>query len=217
MQPTQAKTNMIKQQLRTGAVLDSKILDIFSSLDRANFVPKQFSDFAYSDQQIPLSNGQCMLTPTEEGRIIQSLNLTGKETVLEIGTGSGFLTAILAKLAKKVISIEYFPDLSKQAAANLASLNFDNIELIIGDAAKGWLDGAPYDMVVMTAAVEQLEDSHRLQVMPGGKLFAIVGKDPIMSGQMHSFSHEEQWFMEELFETNVPMMVDKSKPKEFIF
>lgn len=217
MQSMQAKINLIKQQLRTAEILDHKVLDLYSSLDRSQFVPKLYSDFAYSDQQIPLPHDQCMLTPVEEGKILQSLNLSGCETVLEIGTGSGFLTALLAKSAKKVVSIEYFTDLTKQAELNLAPLNQDNIELITGDAAKGWLDGAPYDAVVMTAAVDRLEQSHRLQVMPGGKLFAIVGRAPIMYGQMHYLSHDEKWSMEELFETNVPTMIDKSKPKEFVF
>lgn len=217
MKPMQAKINMIKQQLRTADVLDPKILDLYFTIDRSHFVPKEFADFAYSDQQIPLLHEQRMLTPIEEGKILQNLNLTGQETVLEIGTGSGFFTALLAKLAKKVISIEYFPDLTKQAETNLASLNLDNIELISGDAAKGWLDGAPYDVVIMTAAIEQLEVTHRLQVLPGGKLFAIVGRDPVMYGQLHSYSHDEQWSVKELFETNIPMMIDKSKPKEFVF
>lgn len=217
MQPKQAKINMIKQQLRTAEVLDPKILDLYFSIDRAHFVPKEYADFAYSDRQIPLRHNQRMLTPTEEGRILQHLQLTGKETVLEIGTGTGFFTALLSQLAQKVVSIEYFSDLTKDAESNLAAYNIDNVELITGDAAKGWLDGAPFSVVVMSAAVEQLEVSHRLQVLPGGKLFAIVGRDPVMYGQLHSLSHDEQWSMEELFETNIPMMIDKSKPKEFVF
>ncbi|WP_367606530.1 protein-L-isoaspartate O-methyltransferase [Legionella sp. W05-934-2] len=208
---------MIKQQLRTAEILDPKVLDLYFSIDRAHFVPKDYADFAYCDKQIPLLHEQRMLTPTEEGKILQNLNLSGHETVLEIGTGSGFLTAMLAKLAKKVISIDYFSDLTKLAESNLALLALDNVELITGDAAKGWLEGAPYDVVIMTAAIERIEESHRLQVLPGGKLFAIVGRDPIMSGQLHHYSHEQTWTSEELFETNIPMMIDKSKPKEFVF
>ncbi len=209
--------NMIKQQLRTNDVLDEAILSLFETVPRQEFVPPAFKDFAYSDMQIPLALQQRMMTPLEEAQILQALKLTGQETVLEIGTGSGFLTAMLSKLAKKVISIEYYAELSKAAAAKLAAHGCVNVELIIADASQGWLEQAPYERVVFTSALETLNETQRLQVLPGGKLVAILGKEPAMQGRVLSLDHQGNWQEKILFETTLPPLIDKLKPKEFVF
>lgn len=212
-----ALTNMIKQQLRTGDILDESILNLYHQIPRHEFVPEEFVHFAYSDMQIPLAHDQRMLTPLEEGKILQNLALTGNEVVLEVGTGSGFFTALLSRLAKKVISIDYFADLTDDAAKKLAQYQCDNVQLITGDACRGWLEMAPYNVIVFTGALESLTETHRLQLLPGGRLFAIVGKEPIMQGQLHHLNHEGNWSEAVLFETEIPLLINKLKPKEFIF
>lgn len=212
-----ARTNMIKQQLRTGGVLNESILNLYETISREDFIPEHYAQFAYSDMQIPLAHGQRMLTPLEEGTLLQSLNLQGKETVLEIGTGTGFLTAMLSKLCKQVISVDYYADFTNFAKTRLEELNCTNVELITGDGSRGWLDNAPYDVVIFTGSLEKLTDTHRLQVLPGGKLFAILGKSPVMQACLFSLDHNNVWSESMLFETDIPPLTDRLKPKEFIF
>lgn len=212
-----ARINMIKQQLRTGDVLNESILNLYDVLPRHEFVPDQYSHFAYSDMQIPLANGQRMLTPLEEGIILQALDLKGTETLLEVGTGSGFLTAMLSKLCKKVISVDYFSEFTQNAARKLETHHCNNVELITGDACRGWLEKAPYDIMVITGSVEKLIETHKLQIVPGGKLFAITGKFPSMRASMHELDHDNVWHETLLFETDIPPLLDQLKPKEFVF
>lgn len=217
MNNNSARTNMVKQQLRTNDVLNQTILDLYDLVPRHEFVPEQYADFAYSDMQIPLGNDQRMLTPLEESIILQALELKGHETVLEVGTGSGFLTALLSKLCKQVISVDYYPEFSSSAAAKLKAHHCDNVELITGDASRGWLEKAPYDIVVFTGSVERLTKTHRLQILPGGKLFSIEGKSPIMQARLYSLDHDGVWTEALLFETDIPGLIDHLKPKEFVF
>jgi protein-L-isoaspartate(D-aspartate) O-methyltransferase len=212
-----ARINMVKQQLRTGDVLNESILDLYDEILRNEFVPDHFAHFAYSDMQIPLPHDQRMLTPLEEGLILQALELNGSETVLEIGTGSGFFTAMLSKLCKKVISVDYYQDLTQSAAKKLALHQCDNIELITGDGCRGWLENAPYEVIVMTGAIKQLTDTHKLQIIPGGKLFAIEGTSPIMQASLYSLDHDNVWHRSLLFETDIPPLVDVLKTEEFLF
>lgn len=217
MNNNSARINMVKQQLRTNDVLNESILHLYDLVPRHQFVPEQYAAFAYSDMHIPLSHGQQMLTPLEESIILQALELTGKETILEVGTGSGFFTALLSKLCKKVISIDCFADLTSAAEAKLKEHHCDNVELITGDASRGWLDKAPYDVVVFTGAFDKITQTQKLQILPGGKLFSIEGKSPIMQARLYSLNHDEVWTESLLFETDVPPLIDHLKPKEFIF
>lgn len=212
-----ARINMIKQQLRTGDVLDETILNLYHTVPREDFVPKKFEDFAYSDMQIALPHDQRMMSPLEEAQLLQALALTGNETVLEVGTGTGFFTALLSHLSKKVISVDCIEDFTQNARQKLKAHQCNNVELYTGDAARGWLDKAPYDVVVFTGALESLTDTHRLQVLPGGKLFAIIGKDPIMLGELHNLDKNNCWESELVFETNIPPLIDNTKSKEFSF
>lgn len=212
-----ARINMVKQQLRTGGVLNETILNLYDQIPRHEFVPDNFTQFAYSDMQIPLAHGQRMLNPLEEGIILQALNLKGHETLLEVGTGSGFLTAMLSRLCKKVISIDYYAEFTVSAARNLEKHHCNNVELVTGDACRGWLENAPYDVMVFTGAVEKLSETHRLQIVPGGKLFAIEGKFPVMQARLYHLDHDAIWSDSMLFETDIPQLMDQSKPIEFIF
>lgn len=212
-----ARINMVKQQLRTGDVLDEAVLSLFDEFPRHEFVPDAFKEFAYSDMQIPLAHDQCMMTPLEEGILLQALALKGHETVLEIGTGTGYLTALLSRRCKKVLSIDYYQDFTSYARRKLNEHRCSNVELITGDACRGWLEKAPYEVVVFTGSIESITETQRLQILPGGKLFAIVGKEPVMQGQLHTLDQENNWHISVLFETCIPPLIDKLKPKEFVF
>lgn len=217
MNTNSARTNMVKQQLRTNDVLNESILALFDQVPRHAFVPEQYAAFAYSDMQIPLGHNQRMLTPLEESLILQTLDLKGHETILEVGTGSGFFTALLSKLCKKVISVDYYADFTASAATKLKAHHCDNVELLTGDASRGWLDKAPYDVVIFTGALEELTQTHKLQILPGGKLFSIEGKSPIMQAHLYSLDHEDVWAESLVFETDIPALIDHLKPKEFVF
>lgn len=212
-----ARINMVKQQLRTGDVLNESILSLYDVIPRHEFIPEKLAHFAYSDMQIPLDHDQRMLTPLEEGQILQALQLKGNETVLEVGTGSGFFTALLSKLCKKVISVDYYADFTAKAARKLQAHQCDNVELITGDACQGWLDKAPYDVVVFTGALEKINKTHRLQIVPGGKLFIITGTSPVMQGRLCELDHDENWHDSLIFETHIPLLINQSKQKEFVF
>lgn len=209
--------NMIKQQLRTGSVLNEKIIDLYVNIPRDEFVPAKYQNFAYSDMHIPLAHQQIMLTPLEEATILQELELTGKETILEIGTGSGFFTALLSKLAKKVISVDYFEEFTNGAKIKLDKHNCNNVELITTDGINGYVAQAPYDVIVYTCAVNSLTTLQKLQVLPGGKLFAFIGEHPIIHAKLFNIDSNDNWTEKLLYSTDIPMLINKLAKEPFIF
>jgi protein-L-isoaspartate(D-aspartate) O-methyltransferase len=209
--------NMVSQQLRTGDVLNESILNLYTRIPRHEFVPDKFIHLAYTDMQIPLDHAQKMLTPLEEGTLLQALDLKGHETVLEIGTGTGFFTALLSQLCTKVISIDCYAEFTKNAASKLLAHDCNNVELITGDGSHGWLEKAPYDVVVFTGALEMLTETHQLQIVPGGKLFAIEGRSPVMRARLFQLSHNEVWQDSLIFETDTPQLIDQLNETKFIF
>lgn len=216
--PTElARENMIKQQLRTGAVLDDHLLQLIANIPREEFVPPDYRAFAYTDMHIPIGHDQVMLTPLEESKLLLALNIQPHETVLEIGTGTGYLTALLAKLAKQVISVDYYSDFTEQAQRRLAGLELENVTCITGDAYRGWLDQAPYDVIVSTGGHKQLLDIFIPQLLPGGRMFALVGRAPLMVGEICRLNEYSKWEKSLVFETCVPMLVDRSDKGEFVF
>ncbi|MDF1678320.1 MAG: protein-L-isoaspartate O-methyltransferase [Legionellaceae bacterium] len=208
MKNQQPRINMIKQQLRTGDITDEHVLSLYDKLPRDLFVPETLRNVAYSDLQLALPHKQRMMTPLEEATILQALALKGNEHVLEIGTGSGFFTALLSHSAAHVTSIDCYPEFTEQAQTKLNIHGMGNITLITGDASQGWLDKAPYDVVVYTGALPKLNDMQRLQVVPGGKLFTITGSSPVMQGELHTLSHDEVWQTQSLFETELPLLIN---------
>lgn len=209
--------NMINQQLRTNSVLDDSILSLLEQIPRDQFVPEPFQHLAYSDAMIPLDHGQSMMTPLEEALLLQSLQLNGDERVLEIGTGSAYLTTLLAKTAGSVVSVDYFKSFTQSAEQKLAQHAVDNVELITGDASRGWMDKAPYDVIVITASLPQLHESFRPQLMKHGKLFAILGDSPVMQAQLMQLDHEERWVSKLIFETDIAPVIDNRSHKKFQF
>ena len=214
---TLLKENMVKQQLRTNEIVDKTILKLFDTIPRHEFVPSNLREFAYSDLPIPLPHDQQMFIPEEEGRLLQALQLQGHETILEVGTGSGYLTALLSQLGKKVISLDCFADFTRNAASKISEFGYPNIEFITEDAAQGYLNKAPYDVVVMTGSIPTLSKTLTLQIVPGGKLFAIIGEPPIMSAYVFTLDHQEKWTETLLFKTNTPALINKLKLKNFVF
>lgn len=212
-----AQSNMVKQQLRTGNVLNNTILNLYQTLPREYFVPREYKQFAYSDLQIPLGDGQTMLTPLEEATILQALKLNGTETVLEVGTGSGYFTALLAQCAHHVVSVDNNKAFTEKASKNLTQFNIENVTLYTGDAHRGWMDKAPYDVIVLTGAIDELTDIFRPQLMKGGKLFAIIGKDKAMQGTLFQLNQDDSWTKNVLFETSISRLMASHEAESFTF
>src|SRR5687768_8844628 len=182
----QARSNMVEQQIRTWEVLDQDVLDLLYVVPREDFVPARYRALAFSDLEIPIGEGQKMWQPKVEARVLQELSLKKSDRILEVGTGSGYLTALLARRAGSVVSVEINPALAAFGRANLERHGADNVTLEIGDAARGWGARAPYDAIVLTGSTPSLPRVFVEQLAPGGRLFAVVGEAPAMSARLVS-------------------------------
>ncbi|AZR81704.1 protein-L-isoaspartate O-methyltransferase family protein [Thiomicrospira sp. S5] len=209
----QARFNMVEQQIRPWDVLDPKILDLFMSTPRHEFVAESQQALAYSDIELPIGEDQSMLPPRVEARLLQALDPAEDETVLEIGTGSGYTTALLAKAAKSVTTVELFPSLQETAQQRLTK--FDNITFKQGDASQGWDDEQTYDVIFLTGAVAELPDSYKQQLNLGGRLVAIQGEKPTMTAEVLTRISDTEWETEVLFETVLPYLVHAEPKSHF--
>ncbi len=216
-EPNKAHFNMVNQQLRPNEVADAKVLAAISDIPREKFLDASLKGLAYADVQLPIGCGQTMLSPMVEGRILQALALQPDETVLEIGTGSGYFTALLARLAARVITVEYFDELAQQAQDRLSHLALHNVEFQVGDAAKYWSLPERVDAIVMTAAMVLIPDDYLNQLKVGGRMVAVVGKAPAMSVQLIRRVGEREWQTTSLFETVIPAMIHAEPKAEFEF
>jgi protein-L-isoaspartate(D-aspartate) O-methyltransferase len=174
----QARFNMIEQQIRPWNVLDTDILDLLHVVKREQFVPAAYQNLAFADIEIPLPGGEAMFAPKLEARIMQELKVKKHETVLEIGTGSGYMAALLAHRAAKVTTVEINPEIKALAEQNLAKAGISNVSVELGNGAQGWDKGAPYDVIVISGALEVLPEAFLKQVKVGGRIAAIVGQPP---------------------------------------
>lgn len=213
----QARFNMIEQQVRPWEVLDQRILDLLLQVPREEFVPATYRNLAFADISVPLAHDQVMMAPKVEGRLLQSLMLTPTDQVLEIGTGSGFMTALLAKSASHVESVDIFSDFVETAAVKLQALNVANVTLAVGDAANGWKTDSRYDVIVLTGSVPLLKAHFQEQLNIWGRLFVIVGEDPAMQAQLITRLSEHEWHVDVLFETSIPSLIGASQPERFVF
>lgn len=213
----QAHSNMVNQQVRPSDVLDTRVLAAMSAVPRALFVDPELASLAYADTALPIGEGQSMLSPVLEGRLLQALQLQPDETVLEIGTGSGYFTALLAKLAGQVISVDIFPSLSEQAQARLTALAINNVSLHVGDAAKSWPLPDRIDAIIITAAFVSVPEAYLHSLKVGGRLLAVVGKAPAMSVQLIERIGEWDWRTTELFETVIPPVIHAEPKATFEF
>ncbi len=212
----QARFNMIEQQIRPWEVLDQHVLDLMSEVPREKFVPETYRHLAFTDTLIPLEHDQVMMSPKLEGRLLQALMLHPKDMVLEIGTGSGYLTALLAKSARHVDSVDIFEDLVRTAVTQLNALNINNVSLNVGDAANGWQTDTRYDVIVLTGSVPVLNPQLKKQLNEGGCLFAIVGEEPVMQAYLINRISEDEFDTEVLFETSLPPLVDSHRSDHFV-
>lgn len=213
----QARTNMLKQQVRTWGVLDPDILDLIATTPREAFVPDTFRELAFADFAIPIGHDQFMLPPKEEAFIIQALKIKPSDRVLEIGTGSGYMTALLAKQAAHVESVDIFAEFTKQAGQKLIELGIMNVTLTTADAATGWNHQAPYDVIVITGSLPILPRKFRDDLAVGGRLFAIIGMAPTMEATLWTRVSETSWSQEKLFETVVTPMINAPQLSAFKF
>jgi protein-L-isoaspartate(D-aspartate) O-methyltransferase len=213
----QARFNMIEQQIRTWEVLDPAVLDLLFEVKREQFVPPEHRDIAFADLEIPLGRGEAMMQPKVEARILQELGVQKHEDVYEVGTGSGYLTALLASRARRVTSAEIHDDLRAAAARHLEAAAIANATLVPGDSARGPLSESAFDVIVLTGSTPVLAQSFLDRLKPGGRLFAVVGDSPVMKAVLvrqpvaGSFQHAE------LFETMLKPLVNAAQPPRFRF
>lgn len=216
-----ARFNMIEQQIRTWDVLDQRVLDIMLRTPREDYVPRQYRKMAFSDMEIPLGHGQVMMAPKLEGRVLQTLNIQPGERVLEVGTGSGHLTALLAGLVGPeghVFSVDIMPDFTLGARQSLVTHNLDNVTLETGDAVNGWDKHGPYDAIAITGSYPVLGkglENFKNSLKVGGRLFVVAGEAPIMEALLFTSVGEREWTYESLFDTFVPALVNAPKPDRF--
>ena len=212
-----ARFNMIEQQIRPAEVLDPTVLNTIAEVHREQFVPRAYRELAFSDTNIPLTNTEVMMSPIQEARLLQAVNVQPDDNILEIGTGSGYLTALLATLGDHVTSVEIDQSLSESAAQKLRANNIKNVTLEVSDGARGWPGRAPYDVIAITGSLPVMVDEFKQQLKPAGRLFVIVGSKPAMSAKLITRVNENQWAEEELFETVIEPLQNAKKPSEFVF
>lgn len=212
-----ARFNMVEQQVRTWEVLDARVLGLLEEIQREDFVPIRYRKLAFSDLHIPLDHDQVMMKPVQEGRMLQALDLSEDDSVLEIGTGSGFITCCLSHLAKSVVSVELYESLSQEAAARLKDKGVENAELFVGDVMNGWQPEQAHDVVVVTGSVPEVPEQFLGWVNPGGRMFVICGDAPAMEAKVLHRLNATEWREESLFETDVPRLVNAEKPDAFEF
>ncbi len=207
---------MIEQQIRPWDVSDARVLELLSVVKREQFVPADRQSLAFMDMEIPLGFGAYMWQPKLEARVLHELNVQKVERVLEVGTGSGYLTALLSRLAAQVASVEVVPELSQQAAHKMAAQGFDNIQLEVGDASKSW-GAIKYDVIVLTGSVPVDPQGFKQQLNLGGRLFAIVGDAPAMQAKVITRLANDVFDSVTLFETSIVPLQNAPQPQRFVF
>ncbi len=213
----QARFNMIEQQIRPCDVLEGRILDLLKHVRREHYVPKDMREMAFMDMEIPLGYGASMWQPKLEARTVQELHLTKSDKVLEVGTGSGYLTALLSVLAGHVTSVEIVPELSAMAGQNLQAYRHDNVTLEIGDAARGWGGGTSYDVIVLSGSTPLLPAAFQNSLKIGGRLFAIVGDAPVMEARLITRAAPDTYETVNIMESCVAPLQNALQPERFVF
>lgn len=212
----QARFKMIEQQIRPWDVLDTRVLDMLKQVRREQFVPVDSKALAFVDTEIALGHGVTMWSPKLEARALQALRLKAGDQVLEVGTGSGYMTALLAKMAHHVTSVEIEPELHAAAARTLAAQHIDNVTLQLGDAAQQWGE-QEYDAIMLTGSVPVLPSAFVNQLKVGGRLFAVVGDAPAMRAQLVTRVATEEFATTTLFETAIAPLQNAPQPQRFVF
>ena len=211
-----ARLQMVNQQVRGWNVYDEDVLAMLGQLPREHFVPEEFISLAFADIALPIGHGEFMMTPTIEGRLLQALGLDGDENVLEIGTGSGFMTACLAKLASHVTSIDIYDDFIESAAKKLADEDIGNVELLQMDATQALPEGR-FDAIAVTGSIQSFDPRFVEALNPHGRLFVVVGDGPAMQARLIERTEEHDWQTVSLFETELAPLVHGALPPQFSF
>lgn len=211
-----ARQQMVNQQVRAWDVLDATVLQVISTVPRERFVPASFEALAFADTQIPIGHGQSMMTPTVEGRLLQALGLRRSDNVLEIGTGTGFLTACLASLAASVTSVDIHDEFLRTAARHLEDIGIENVDLVTMDATQE-LPKDHYDAIAVTGSIQTFDPRYVKALRPGGRLFVIVGDAPAMDARLICRTGDNDWSSETLFETNLTPILHGALPPQFSF
>jgi protein-L-isoaspartate(D-aspartate) O-methyltransferase len=211
-----ARRQMIDQQVRAWEVLDDRVLAALAGVRREDFVPEGYREVAFADTAIPLAHGQHMLPPKVEGRILQALALQPDDEVLEIGTGSGFFAACLARLVRRVRSIEIYPDLAQGAVRALAAATVTNVTVETGDALQIG-DSDRYDAIAVTGSLPVYDDRFERALKIGGRLFVVVGQAPVMEARLITRTGQDDWAADTLFETVIDPLINATQPPGFIF
>jgi len=213
----QARFNMVEQQIRPWEVLDSRVLSLLETIHREDFVPVRYRKLAFADIAVPLDCDQHMMRPKIEARMLQALGLGEDDTVLEIGTGSGFVTACLASLAKRVVSVEFHEELHAEASEKLRDKHITNVDLFVGDVMNGWQPEQAHDVVVVTGSIPAVPEQFKGWVNPGGRLFIVTGDSPAMEAMLLTRLDVTKWTEESLFETDLARLVNAEPPPVFEF
>jgi len=211
-----ARQQMVDQQVRAWDVLHPDVLQVLKNVPREQFVPTGYEALAFADAEIPIGHGQFMMTPTFEGRLLQALKPTSSDKVLEIGTGSGFLAACLARLSDGVTSVDIHDDFLEAAKVNLEDTGIGNVTLLSMDAMQE-LPDENFDVVAITGSIEDFDPRFVDALNPGGRLFVVVGTGPAMDARLVTRTGDNDWQSESLFETVLAPLVNGRKPPQFLF
>jgi len=213
----QARFNMIEQQVRPWNVENSSVLELLASVKREDFVPLAHKALAFADLEIPLPGGQAMLPPRLQARLLQDLALQPSDKVLEIGTGSGYTTALMARQAQRVLSLEINPDIATLARANLQKANITNVEVRVADGAAGAAADAPFDAILLGGSVTEVPQALLSQLKVGGRLIAVVGNEPIMHAMLIERTSQTHYKTTEKWDSNAPRLKNFPEPSAFKF
>jgi protein-L-isoaspartate(D-aspartate) O-methyltransferase len=216
MDMERARFNMIEQQIRPWEVLDPEVLDILAAVKREDFVPAAHRALAFADLELPIGNGQTMLQPKIDARVLQEVNVRSTDVVLEVGTGSGYMAALLAANAEYVHTVEIDSVLAETARQNLRQAGITNVSVEIGDASQGWSASSPYDVIVISGALRELPEAFLQQLKPGGRLVAFIGEPPVMEAQLVTRTADRAFTTINLFETVVAPLSSRKRPR-FVF
>ncbi|HQX24480.1 MAG TPA: protein-L-isoaspartate O-methyltransferase [Pseudomonadota bacterium] len=211
-----ARFNMVEQQVRPWEVLDQRVLDVLRELRREEYVPARWRRQAFADVSLPLEHGEVMMKPVVEGRMLQALAVKPEDAILEVGTGSGFITACLARLGREVRSVEIHAAMAERARARLAAAGFSNASVDAADALAGFEPGRTYDCVCVTGAVAVEPERFRRWLAPGGRLFLIRGLSPAMEATLTTLGPDSQYVTDSLFETDLPYLVGAAPLPRFV-
>ncbi|MDH5659485.1 MAG: protein-L-isoaspartate O-methyltransferase [Gammaproteobacteria bacterium] len=212
----EARHNMIVQQIQPWNVRDDKVLELIQRLPREDFVPAEFKEHAFTDMNIQLSSGQEMMSPKLEAYMLQALQIQDKDKILEIGTGTGYVTALLASQARHVVTVDIDAETQTRAEEKHKAHQITNISYEEGDASLGWEKQKPYDVIAITGSLPVLPEIFQRNLNVGGRLFAIVGDAPAMEALLITRVNDNEWTHQVLLETEIPALINAPKPERFV-